>query len=233
MTADIKNMPLVPGMPKDTMDLVLGTPSYKTTPEGGSTFEWDFETTLTLTDELRLRDTYTKNYGYVLLTAEVIKTLSSFLTGKKVIEIAAGTGALGGLLRQNGVDIKLTDKHQPDTNGPYGFNCHTPMDEVVDIENVNLEGFDVVIFTWGTYLCKSAETLLNRMLPGQILIHNGETMGCTETDRFWHMIDNRMFDRDTDMTNILNEDHRTFSWIHDSWRVLRKKPNQQLGYTPS
>ena len=171
-----------------------------------------------------VRQKYTQQYGYVYLTSEVIATLADILKGLKVLEVASGTGTLGGMLRVAGVDIKLTDAVdvEKNPNNWYGFRKFCELDEVVKVQDVELKGFDVVLLTWGCYNEPAFETLLERMEPGQTLVRNGEgRTGCTETDRF-HDLLTETFSKQEELSDRLNDVHVRFAGIYDRWAVWVK-----------
>lgn len=171
-----------------------------------------------------LREKYTQKYGFVYLTKELIDSLADIMKGLKVLEVASGTGTLGGLLRKAGVSIKLTDaidvRDKP--NNWYNFRKFCEIDEVVKVQDVDLKGFDVVILTWGCYKEPAFEFLLERMETGQMLVHSGEGRGgCTETDRFHDLLDDT-FTKQKELSDRLNDVHVRFSGIHDRWDVWVK-----------
>lgn len=175
------------------------------------------------------RHDYVKKHGFVLLPKELLEAIvdicrpASYMSSKKVLEVGAGTGTLGGLLRSKGVDITLSDISQADGTGDYGFECNTAMDIVADMNSIPLEGYDIIILTWSGYNDPCAEKFLSRMLPGQMLIHNGESCGgCTETDEFHHALQEHPWEYQRHVSERLQDVEIRFPGIHDSWSVYQK-----------
>lgn len=88
-------------------------------------------------------------YGY--LSKPLIKDLSSYLDGKKVLEVYAGRGHLAALLSEQGIDVKATSLRQGhDASYELGHvYCVEDMDSVTAVKTYG--GWaDVILTCWPT-----------------------------------------------------------------------------------
>ena len=174
---------------------------------------------------------YVKNHGYIICPAEQMKAMAIAMAESKVVELGSGTGTLGNLLRQEGVDITLTDIGE-EGMAMYGFESPVQMDIYAKMEDVDLSPYDIVLLTWPPYEDPCCEQVLKNMRPGSILFYCGEGQGgCTGTDAFHDMLYNgikgfkgsvQRFEFLEEFCDHLNENHVRWNGIHDRWSVYKK-----------
>lgn len=103
-----------------------------------------------------------------------IEELSTYLKGKKVLEVFAGNGYLAKLLADKGVDIRSTtlfsghDGHQ--------VKMYFPVDEIPGIQAVKIykEESDVLLMSW-PLTDQSAYHVLREWGPDKPVVYIGET----------------------------------------------------------
>ena len=174
---------------------------------------------------------YTKSHGFTLCPSELMKAMAIAMAGSKVVELGSGTGTLGNLLRQEGVDITLTDIGE-EGMAMYGFESPVQMDIYAKMEDVDLSPYDIVLLTWPPYEDPCCEQVLKNMRPGSILFYCGEGQGgCTGTDAFHDMLYNgikgfkgsvQKFEFLEELSDQLNENHVRWCGMHDRWSVYQK-----------
>ena len=178
-----------------------------------------------------LREDYVKKYGFTLCTAELIETMANAMLGSKVVELGSGTGTLGGLLRQKGVDITLTDIGEEGMS-KYGFDPIVKMDIYQKMEDIDLSPYDTILLTWPSYDDPCCEDVLRNMKPGSILFYCGEGWGgCTGTKKFHDILFNEGKEKDgvklqfkclTRLSESLNDHHVRWCSMYDRWSVYQK-----------
>lgn len=166
---------------------------------------------------------YVRRLGWFILTQETAAVLANYLKGKRTIEVFAGTGhlarsmrALGGLER---------DMYRAYDNGEMK-NFYTQSNpKGVTRKNAFLgpiKKADVIVMTWPMYDTNDAARIAAKMVPGQILVYNGESAGgCTGDDKFFEILEEK-FTVMKFITDQLNENHVRFQGINDAWCVYRK-----------
>ena len=179
---------------------------------------------------ISLRWGYTKSHGFTLCPSELIKAMAIAMAGSKVVELGSGTGTLGNLLRQEGVDITLTDIGEK-SMAMYEFESPVQMDIYAKMEDVDLSPYDIVLLTWPPYEDPCCEQVLKNMRPGSILFYCGEGQGgCTGTDAFHDMLYNgikgfkgivQRFEFLEELSDQLNENHVRWCGMHDRWSVYQ------------
>ena len=199
-----------------------------TPPPGAPKVEFEH---LTRMSSISQRYEYVKNHGYTLCTAEQMKAMAIAMAGSKVVELGSGTGTLGNLLRQEGVDITLTDIGEEGTS-VYEFVTPIQMDIYAKMEVIDLSPYDIVLLTWPPYEDPCCEQVLKNMRVGSILFYCGEGQGgCTGTDAFHDMLYNgikgfkgivQRFNFLEELSDELNENHVRWYGMHDHWSVYRK-----------
>lgn len=128
------------------------------------------------------KDDYQKSGNYVIITNELIETLSDFLYGKKVLEVMSGTGMLAWHLQENGVDILATDSGEwnlPEIQE--GFVKR--IDAVQALKKY--DNADIILMCW-PYMDDAAYKVLKSLNKNQKLICCGEMNGCTADRDFWN-----------------------------------------------
>lgn len=130
---------------------------------------------------------------YPIISAELLNALATFLRGRRVLDVGAGTGYLARILHDKGIDIQAVDSR----NGP---NTRTQWWEkqlyfdvkLVDVLDMTEFDTDVVIMTWPCMDTKFSEHVASCLKKGQILIYQGESKsGCTGTNEFFDLVADR------------------------------------------
>jgi len=171
------------------------------------------------------RNRYVDQYGFVLLTRECVDAICALVAGKLVLEVGAGTGFLAHCLAEQGVKIVAQDMTSPEDGSKY-FSPKKPwkLDHVGPFEERLTAEFGFVLMSWPCMGTPFAMNVAKSMVPGQVLIYQGEGWGgCTAADDFFEYIDGPEWEVQSDATSSLNEHHRQFPAIHDRWLVIKKK----------
>lgn len=168
------------------------------------------------------RRNFIEEFGFVPFTKESVDVLIAEISGKKVLEIGAGTGLLSRYLNKVGIDITAVDR----CDGNYSPAWYkTPIEEPWfikgDIEDIDVTEYDVLISVWAP-MSDMLLRVLEKMKPGQVIFVEGEYNGCTANeDTFFYLSD--WFDCDDELNKKLNEKHFAFPMIHDIWGVYAKR----------
>ena len=171
---------------------------------------------------------FNQDFGFCLITAEVLIFLAAFLADKKVLEGGSGSGWLADQLAQRGVVITAADwadYRQPPRESGRGYPIRSVyrLDHHGDAVALLPGNFDAVLLVWPNYNTPFAENVAKAMKPGQILVYEGEDKdGNAATDAFFDLLAAE-FTPMRDETIALNKNHRTFPRRYDCWQVLRKK----------
>ena len=169
------------------------------------------------------RDQYVSEYGFVLLTQECVDALAGILSHKRVLEVGAGTGFLSHCLAEKGVNIVAQDAVRP-KNGSYGFQKTWKLDTIGPFEESLTQEHDAIILSWPCLGSSFAFEVAKAMVPGQILIYQGEGPGgCTADDDFFDYTSGDDWVVREEETSRLNEFHCQFPAIHDHWLVMEKQ----------
>ena len=169
------------------------------------------------------RDQYVAEYGFVLLTQECVDALAGVLSGKRALEVGAGTGFLSHCLAEKGVSIVAQDVARPGDNF-YGFQKTWKLDKIGPFEDSVTPEYDAIILSWPCLGSSFAFEVASAMSSGQILIYQGEGPGgCTAADDFFDYTGGEGWLVREDDTNRLNEFHYRFPAINDHWLVLEKR----------
>jgi len=171
-----------------------------------------------------LRDEYIKNFGFSLISDGLVDALTSQLSGKKVLEVGAGTGFLSSVLQKNGIGIIPIDCSIGEKN-EYGFSkIHTPITKAEASDFLKTENnFDAVIMSWANYNSNFAYTVLSKMKKGQLLYYCGEGAGgCTGDDRFHDILSSNTVIQEK-ISLLLRKLSVNWNGLHDRWNVYKIK----------
>lgn len=161
---------------------------------------------------------YVETTSWYLLSQETAQVLATFLKGKKVVEVGAGTGYLAAHMRNLGVwSYKAYDNHSThytEDAANYGVISG-------DALEVNLAKYDIVVMCWPPYNHPFGEQIVKRLQPGQILVYQGEVSGCCGTDMMFDLLWEH-FDEMSDLQDELNRHHVQHEGLHDEWVVYKK-----------
>ena len=154
--------------------------------------------TINFVFETYIRDSYIMNYGFSIITKELIDELKMFIRDRKVLEVMGGNGYLSRCLHEAGVDIICTDTNEWATNEESDpmykkwINTCYPIEQLAAVEAIEkYNDRDVVIMSWPPYCEPTDVDVLNKCLwRGKTLIYIGESEGgCTGTDQFFEIVD--------------------------------------------
>lgn len=169
-----------------------------------------------------IREEYTKNVGWFIITKEVVTILSEFLKDKNTIEVLAGTGYFAKCIRDKG-NISRKQYKAYDNGSFMKYKNEFKTVTKKNTFNTPIKKADVIIMNWPEYSENHAERIVKKMVSGQYLIYNGETYGgCTGNDEFFNILE-RDFSILEDITSELNDHHVRFFGINDYWHVYQKK----------
>lgn len=152
------------------------------------------------------KETYQQSGNYVVVTQELVDSLSTILAGKKVLEVMSGTGMLAWHLKEAGVDILATD------SGDWGIQEIEPgfVKTISAVDAINkYPDADIILMCW-PYMDNTAFQVLKSLHPHQMLICCGETDGCTADEDFW---DNYDYEALSDVK------YQSFSMIRDYFYI--------------
>ena len=137
-----------------------------------------------------LRDRYTCEVSWCLISNSWINPLSDLLKGHKCLEIYGGLGLLSHRLKENGIDITCTD-NKSFVNMDYS-KCYTDvcnMSAIDAIRSFEKDTLDYVIASWIPYedaFCESIARVIYQNHKNCKLIYIGEERGgCTATSNFF------------------------------------------------
>lgn len=135
---------------------------------------------------------------YPIISAELLNALATFLRGRRVLDVGAGTGYIARLLHDKGIDVRAIDsRNGPNTRTQWWEKELYFEVELADVLCMTEFDADVVVMTWPCKYTKFSEHVANCLKRGQFLIYQGEPRkGCTGTDEFFDLIgDRRRFAR--------------------------------------
>ena len=139
----------------------------------------------------RLREAYTREYGFAVLTDASIEWMAERLRGHSVLEVGAGNGYLAMRLRQQGVQMNATDiSTLADNLYALGNNYHTDV-EIMEAKRA-IETFTPTALVWSWPVPETASGRALEAFDGQSLIYIGEQhSGCTGGPLFKQILTER------------------------------------------
>jgi SAM-dependent methyltransferase len=163
-----------------------------------------------------LRRQFRRDFGYVVASAEVMTALAELLRKSGlVLDAGCGSGYLSKELANLGVPTFAVDycdfrKARPVGHG-YPINTVYQLDALGDAATLVSSRFGAVLLTWPPYEKPFALKVVQAMLPGQLLVYEGEEAGgCTaDTAFFAFMNDSTLWERLPDASSRLNAVHVT------------------------
>ena len=142
-----------------------------------------------------LRDSYIDNFGFSIITQEVIEDLQKIIGSRKCLEVMGGTGFLSKCLKDAHVDIICTDdKSWANAEKRIYENWKKEKIDIVQLDALTAideyDTRDVIIMSWPPYMDSIDVEVLKKCIDGKkTLIYIGEDEGgCTGTDGFFEMI---------------------------------------------
>lgn len=174
-----------------------------------------------------LRRSMVTSTCWFLMTSKHLDILAGLLQGKRVLEIAGGTGYLAAQMRLRGVqDYRAIDARCSYYNHK-SINFGVEIDNFYSIPKEELQSYDIIVLTWPPYGDDLAHHVFRKMRNGQILLYQGEFWGCTGNDRFHHALYEHC-QRQTEIEDALGN---TPQWcgIRDRWHAFKKLRNFSRG----
>lgn len=173
-----------------------------------------------------LRNIYTRKYGFVIVTKNLVRDLKKFLfKDSKVLEVMSGTGYMAMALRQEGVDIIPTDNKT--WAGFEGRKTWVDVETIDAVKAVHKYAKDVdfVLMSWppymdpiGYHVWLAIQEEIKALNKNIRLVLIGEGIGgCTGDD---DLNDGVYAHVDWDLSEICNQHFAQFPGIHDDIQVI-------------
>lgn len=177
-----------------------------------------------------VRSAYTKTFSFPLITKEVISEIVGAVKDvahvgggvPTVLELCCGSGYLGSLLKENGLNVICTDNNAwKNGRGEFFQKPYTDIEEIDALEAIEKykDIIDVILLSWPEYESELAARVLEKCLQYNIsMIYIGENWGgCTADDEFFDII------ADKCNINIISRSYIPFSGIHDDIYLITNK----------
>ncbi len=175
------------------------------------------------------RRQFRRDFGYVVASAEVMAILAELLQPVGlVLEAGCGSGYLSRELTRLGVPtfaVDCCDFREPRAEGQgYPISAVYQQDALGDASTFVSARFGAILLTWPPYSKPFALHVAQAMLPGQLLVYEGEGVGgCTaDKDFFDFMGDVGLWERLPEASSRLNAVHVTLDGLHDRWMVWKR-----------
>lgn len=172
-------------------------------------------------NEYAVRDIFVKKYGFWIFNKQNLENLKEFIGDSKVLEIMAGTGYIGHILSNNGIDVLSVD------NGSlnHRFDVLYKRDECMDcLDAIRKYGekYDVLLMSWVPYqsdIGAQAMKLYHEINPNGAIIWIGEGEGgCCGDDCDFEVMDE--IGRSIELEEIFNNNFEQFDGIHDEAYIM-------------
>lgn len=171
-----------------------------------------------------LRQIYIQNYGFLLVSKQLIKTLYKQLDNSKTLEVGAGSGFLASHLQKK-IFYDAIDEF-PIEHNTYGFISNYGYVQTIQAEKYlakHVNDYQNILMSWPNYDTSFAYNILNLMQPKQTLYYCGEDKyGCTANDNFFDLLESKAV-LNYQLTDELNKSHYSWPGVHDSWSVYNIK----------
>lgn len=161
-----------------------------------------------------LREQYVNQFGFALVTEELLDEINSLIDGKRVIEIGCGAGWFAKCYRERFPDAQ----YETLDSGEWCWESqHVELDHTVDYATFDYSNYEVVISSWPNMDEEAIEEVLKGLPSGCLFVHCGESNGgCTGTDEMFDLLDER-FEHKHHFINSI-----TFAGLHDAWDLYIK-----------
>ena len=170
---------------------------------------------------LTARDVFIRKYGYWIINQQNVTNLKEFIGNSKVLEVMAGTGYVGKILSNNGIDIISTDNNQWADH----FDTIYKRDESIDcISAVKKYGkdCDVLMMSWVPFESSiGADTmrLYHEINPNGAIIWIGEPEGgACGSDEDFEVMDS--IGRNEELEKFFNYSFEQFNGMHDEAFIM-------------
>lgn len=169
-----------------------------------------------------VRDVYNQIFSFPVITQEVLEEMIEYFRGKRILEVAAGSGYISSLLQNEGIDIKPTDTF--DWANGKGFytawkEMFTEVEKLDGLKAIDKYGdeYKVVLLSWPMYDNPFGYNVLRKCLEKDLtLVYIGEDeTGCTANDDFFTL-------RDKCATKCIIHSYRPFPTIYDHFYEIKK-----------
>jgi SAM-dependent methyltransferase len=205
-------------------------------------WSWNVSDVLTFSAEsLKARRMYIPEFGFVLLTEEVVAALVREVFGihragghgsmPELLDAGSGTGFLAEVLARRGIGVcasdigelgyyhqrNLGDEDAPATSAAYIWRRDHDGDALALLPGA----FDFVLLSWPPFWTEFALHVVRKMKPGQVLLYEGDH-GCTGTAEFFSEIESDRWVLLAEESERINDVHSQWENIHDEWLILRK-----------
>lgn len=176
------------------------------------------------------------DYGFCLPTQEVMDLLQQIFVDFagprcRVLDAGSGSGFISQELCKRGISafaVDLCDYENRARKFGYPIIQVHQRNALGDAVQFVGQGFDAVLLVWPPYNEDMGQpfalNVAQAMLPGQMLIYQGEDAGgCTGDDGFFEYLKNeRVWTHRQDLSKRLNAVHIRFWGTHDYWHVYVK-----------
>lgn len=170
---------------------------------------------------LTARDVFIRKYGYWIINQQNVTNLKEFIGNSKVLEVMAGTGYVGKILSNNGIDIISTDNNQWADH----FDTIYKRDESIDcISAVKKYGkdCDVLMMSWvpfGSSIGADTMRLYHEINPNGAIIWIGEQEGgACGSDEDFEVMDS--IGRNEELEKFFNYSFEQFNGMHDEAFIM-------------
>jgi SAM-dependent methyltransferase len=176
-----------------------------------------------------LRRQFRRDFGYVVASAEVMAILAElFQNSGSVLDAGCGSGYLSKELSRLGVPtfaVDCCDFQEARLDGPgYPINTVYQLDALGEAASFISNRFGAVLMTWPPYDSPFALKIAQAMLPGQLLVYEGEDVGgCTADVAFFEFVgESSLWEPLRGASSRLNSVHVTLDTLHDHWTVWKR-----------
>jgi len=177
--------------------------------------------------DFNLREKFINEFGYIVPTAEAISVLVELLQpAGMVLDAGCGSGYLSKELSRAGVSTYSVDLCDYQTSGKcQPIRKSYQQDAIGDACSFISNKIGAVLLIWPPYNKPFALNIAQAMLPGQLLIYEGEDIyGCTaNTEFFKFMEDSTKWQKLSEISTTLNSCHITFDGLNDCWTVWKRQ----------
>lgn len=167
------------------------------------------------------RDVFIKTYGFWIINRQNINNLKEFIGNSKVLEIMAGTGYVGKLLKDQDIDIiSIDDGSWSDTFD----EIHYRTENIDCLDAIRKYGndCDVLLMSWvplRSDIGGESMKLYHEINPKGAIIWIGEDEGgCTGSDMDFEVMDE--IGRSSELEDIFNCNFERFNGIHDEAFIM-------------
>ena len=170
---------------------------------------------------LTARDVFIRKYGYWIINQQNVTNLKEFIGNSKVLEVMGGTGYVGKILSNKGIDIISTDNNEWADH----FDTIYKRDESIDcISAVKKYGkeCDVLLMSWvpfGSSIGADTMQLYHEINPNGAIIWIGEPEGgACGSDEDFEVMDS--IGRNEELEKFFNYSFEQFNGMHDEAFIM-------------